>query len=141
MGVAIIDAAAEPLRRDARHVGAVGEGRPHDVILSLDAELPGPERQHIVLELEFAAAEDRIVLRIDRLVELEPSPDLARGVFAGVAGQAAIDETVEPGVVARQFEPERPGRAPQADLDRFRRLDSEVGIADIERHRCIVPAA
>ena len=29
---------------------------------------------HVPLELEFAAAEDRVALRIDRLAELQPCP-------------------------------------------------------------------
>src|SRR6267154_115575 len=63
IGVTIEEAAAEALRRNARHVGAVGEGGTDDVPLAFDAPYPLPERRHFVLELELAAAEGRVLLR------------------------------------------------------------------------------
>ena len=141
VGVAIVDASAKPLRRNARHIGAIGEGGAHDVVLSLDAELSGPQRQHIVLELEFGAAEGRVLLRVDCLIEFETGTDLTRDVFTGIAGQLPIDEAVEARVVAGQFEPERTRRAPQTDLNRFRRLDAEIRVADIEGRGGVVAAA
>src|SRR5262245_5731928 len=52
VGVTIKHATAQPLRRNAWHVGSVVEGRTHDVILALDAPNAGPDRHHVVLELE-----------------------------------------------------------------------------------------
>jgi hypothetical protein len=95
--------------------------------LPLDAELTGPYGQHIVLELEFTATEGRITLRIDRLVELESRSCLTGDVFAGISGEPAIDEAVKARVVAGQFETERTGRAAQADFDRLRGFDPEIG--------------
>jgi hypothetical protein len=82
VGVTVVEAAADTLRWNTRHVGAVGEGGADNVVLPLDAELTGPYGQHIVLELEFTATEGRITLRIDRLVELE-----SRSCLTGDASQ------------------------------------------------------
>ena len=71
-------AAAEAHRRDARHVGAVGERRAHHVELVLDAPTCRSRAARRRLALELAAAEDRVALRIDRLLELAGARIAAR---------------------------------------------------------------
>src|SRR5258706_9193637 len=53
VGLAPIDAAADPYRRNPRHVGAVGEGGADDIELILDAPDAAMERPDIELTLEF----------------------------------------------------------------------------------------
>ena len=69
VGVAPVQPAAGAHRRNARHVGAVGEGGADDVELVLDAPDAAVERADIELALEFAAAEHRVLLRVDRLLQ------------------------------------------------------------------------
>src|SRR5262249_43177418 len=130
-------AAAEPHRRNPRYVRAVGEGRAHDVELVLDAERAAPQRRDVVLALPFHAAEDRVALRVARLLQLERAGRIAggdaRGLVAGIAGEAPEDEAVEPRVVAGQLETKRPDGAAQSGFDRLRDLDREIGTADVER--------
>src|SRR5262249_3983043 len=79
--------------------------------------------------------------RIECLLQFEARPELTRTFVARIAGQPAEYEAVEPGVVAGEFEPQRPSRPPQPDLDRFRGFDAEIGIADVERGGGIMRAA
>ena len=135
------DAAARAHRRDAWHIAAIGEGRAHHIGLAFDTEHAGAELGHIDLGLEFTAAEGGVPLRIDRLVELLTRTDDAGATGAGIAGESAIDEAVELRVVTREFEAHGPRGATQTDFDRLRRLDAEIGIADIEGASGIVAAA
>src|SRR3954447_20005978 len=105
VSVAIERAAAEPHRRNARHVGAVGEGRAHQVELALYAPHAVEHARDIVLGLEFAAAEDRVALRVDRLIEL------GRGIAAALesriahyAGEPAENEALEARIIGRRLE-------------------------------------
>ena len=101
-----IHAAADPHRRNARHVGAVGEGGAHDVELVLDAPDAAVTSARHRLALEFAAAENRVALRIDRLLQLAAvriAAVDASVVVAGVAGQPAEDEAVELRVVGGEL--------------------------------------
>src|SRR5262249_29070691 len=140
--VAIKKAAADPHRRDARHVGAVREGRTHDVELVLDSPPAVPDPLHVELALELGTAERRIPLRIDRLPEVADAGTADSGVaVAGVAGQVAEDEALELGVVGGGLEAERPHGAAQAGLDRGGGLDAEVGIALVEGRGRVVAAA
>ncbi len=125
-------------------LAAVGEGGAHDVVLPVDAEEATPYRHQVVLELEFAAAEHRVALGIDGLLELAAfrSRGLDAGCFvAGLAGQPSEDEAVKAGVVGGQLEPERPHGATDAGFDRVRDLDLEIGIADVEGLGRVVHAA
>src|SRR5690606_7211188 len=70
VGVAIEQSAADPHRRDPRHVGAVGEGRPHHVELPLDAEGAVEHRRDVELRLNLHSAEGRIALLVDGLVQM-----------------------------------------------------------------------
>ena len=96
----------------------------------------------VVLRLEFAAAEDRVALRIDRLVELAGRIAATGEVLvAHHAGEAAEDEAGEARVVGGRLEAQRARCAPQADFDRVRDLDRQVRIADVEgRGRVMRPA-
>src|SRR5213078_4398247 len=69
VAVAIEYAAANTHGRDARHVGAVGEGRAHHIELAFHAPDAGEHARHVVLRLDLAAAERRVALRIDRLFQ------------------------------------------------------------------------
>src|ERR1051325_7670075 len=73
VAVAIKEAAAEPHRWDARDVGAVVEGRAHDIELALEAPHAAQRLRDIVLCLQFATAKYRVLLRIDRLSPLDDS--------------------------------------------------------------------
>src|SRR5205085_1896982 len=98
----------------------VGEGRADDVELVLDAPDAAMEWADIELALEFAAAKNRVALRVDGLPQF--GGEIAAGieiVVAHYAGEPAEDEIVEAGVVGGRLEPQRPGRLAQADLDRF----------------------
>ena len=105
------------------------------------AEQTVPDRQHIVLELEFAAAEGRVALGVDRLIQFETWANLAHAILACVAVQPPEDESVEFRVVAGQFEPQGSCCSPQSDFDRFGGFDTQIGIADIESGGRIVCAA
>lgn len=64
-------AAADAHRRHPGSIGAVAEGRAHNVELVFNAPDAAMERPGIQLVLELAAAEGSVSLRADRLVELE----------------------------------------------------------------------
>ena len=127
-----IGAAAEALRRNARDVAAVGEGRAHRVVLAVDPEDAGPQRGHVPLPGQFGAAEDRIALADDGLQQL--GFDAAGGEFLAAenAGRLQEDVVVEAGVVGLGVKAEIPLRALEADLDVLGGLDREAGIADVE---------
>ena len=98
LSVAPEHAAADAHRRNARHIGAVGEGRAHEIGLgSRRPNMPVQTGSTSYLALEFAAAEDRVALRIDRLVQVAARPGSAgAGVaVAGIAGEIAEDEPGE----------------------------------------------
>src|SRR5205814_5198219 len=90
------------------------------------------------------SAEDRVLLRINGLLQFAAPSEERRAragawrCVAGLAGQAAENEAVEPCVIGRGLEAERPERAPQPGLDRFCDLDLEVGITDIEGRSRVV---
>ena len=115
-----------------------GKGGAHDVVLSVDAPDAAPERRHVELCLDLAAAEGGVALRIDRLVQLAAGPEERCAgaaldiLVAGLAGQASEDEAAIFGVVGGGFEAERSPRAPDAGLDGARRLDLQIRIADVE---------
>src|SRR6187549_901928 len=87
----------------------------------------------------------KVALRVDRLVQLERRRRIRRAhacdILAGVAGEAAVNEAVEFGVVGGCFEPERPRRPAQSDLDRLGGFQTQIGIADIEGGGGVVRAA
>ena len=67
--------------------------RAHDVELALHAPHPAEHFRDVVLRGNLAAAEDRVALRIDRLIELAGRIAAAVEVFiAHHAGQAPEDE-------------------------------------------------
>ena len=71
VAVAPVHAAADTHRRNAGNVGAIGEGGANDIELVLDAPDAAMKRPDVVLALEFAAAENGVALRIDRLVQFD----------------------------------------------------------------------
>ena len=142
--VAIEHAAAEAHRRDARHIGAVVEGRAHEIHLIFDPEPSSADRQQVPLALKLAAAEGRVLLRIDRFAQTAAGSNRGAtgGVsVAGLAGQPAEDEAVEVRVIERCFETEGADGAAQADFDRICDLDLEGGIAFVECDGGIVRSA
>ncbi len=145
VGIAPEQAAADAHRRNPRNIGAVAEGRTHDVELVFDTPDTAMERPDIQLALELAAAEGGVALRIDRLVELEWKSRIGRAdagdILAGVARETTVNEPIELGVIGRRFEPERPGRPPQSDLDRLGSFQTKIGIADVEGGGRVMRAA
>src|SRR5947199_104599 len=81
-------------RRDARHVGAVGEGGADHVELGLDAPDAAVKRADIELALELAAAEHGVALRVDRLIEFEARAQLTRTLVTRISCQPAEYEAV-----------------------------------------------
>ena len=80
-------------------------------------------------------------LRIERLVQLAAAGRRSTGVVAGISGELSEYESVEARVVGGCLEAERAGRAPQADFDRLRGLDLEIGIALVEGRGRVMCAA
>ena len=83
-------------------------------------------------------------LRIDRLFQLQRIGSAARRMRLSSQVLPVSRRKMKPlnlRVVAGDFEPQRPGRPPQPDLDRFRGFDAEIGIADVEGGGRIMRAA
>src|SRR5204862_3995115 len=110
-------------------------------ILILDAERAHPERHHVVLALEFDAAEGGVALRIERLLQFasggarraeRPGAGIDRFI-AGLTGQGPEDEPVEARVKPGKFKAERGNVPSYSGFERLGDLDLEVRIANVER--------
>src|SRR5438445_10058234 len=111
--VAPVHTTADADRRNPRHIDAVRECGADDVELVLDAPNSVVERTDVELALEFAAAEDRAMLGINRLPRFVFRIAVAAGikvVAAQHASQPPVDEVVETGVVGSGLEAERADR-------------------------------
>src|SRR5207237_6550848 len=95
-------AAACPHRRNPRYVAAVRESGADHVELALDARCAAVDFRDIELALEFAAAEDGVALRVNRLLQSIGRVAVAAGskiVGAHRAGEPAEDEIAEAGII------------------------------------------
>ena len=102
--------------------------------------MPPPTGEQIELRLEFAAAEQRVALRVDHLAQFFAGAARCEVIVAQHAGEAPEDEVGVFGVEAGQLETERALGAAQADFDRACGLNGEIGIADLEGARCLMHA-
>src|SRR6476661_7872436 len=100
IGVAPVQPSTNTHRWNSRDVAAVGESCSHHIELILDPKEATANWQGIPLALELAATENRIGLRIDRLVEVAcvGTAD-CRVRIAGVARQPSKDEALESRVI------------------------------------------
>ncbi len=134
-------AAADPVRRDPRHVGVVVELRADEVVLRVEAGPAVAHRDQVELRADLGAVEGRVPLRIDDLLQRVVGAAGGEVVAAAGAGVALVDESGVAGDVARRVDAQRPLRPADAGLDGPRPLLLEVGIADLEGGgRVVCPA-
>jgi len=139
--IAPIGAAAQPHRRHARNVAAVGgEGRAHEVILAVHAENAGRHRHQVPLPGDFAAAEDRVALGIDGLNELGARAAGRKRRVAEDPGRLPKDEVVVVSVIDFAIEAEVAVRPLQTELGAVCAFDFQRRVADVERAGCVVGA-
>ena len=84
VAVAIEHAGAGAMRRDARNIAArrIIEGRPHEVVLPVDAPRAFPHAADIELRADLDAVELRVALLEHDLVELTADAAGGQGVIA-----------------------------------------------------------
>ena len=137
-----VGAAAEPHRRHARDIAAVGKSRAHEVVLAVDAENAGRHGDQIPLPGELGAAEDGVALGIDGLDEsgIDAVAAGRKRRAAEDAGRLAKDEVVVIGVIGLGVEAEIALDALQPELGSVAGFDFQVRIADLERAGRVVRA-
>jgi len=136
-GIAVVEAGPGAVRRDARDVAAlrVVEAGADAIILGVHPPGAVPDAPDIQLALQLRAVEGRVALPVQDLVQLGAASGRPAGVKRAVAllaGEALEDEAVEPRVVGRGIEPERPLGLPEAELEGACLLLGQERVADLD---------
>lgn len=141
LAAAPVEAAAEALRRNARHVLVAGEAGSDDVVLAFDAEGMKPDLVEIVLGLQLAAEEGGVALGVDDLGRLGSGAAAREILVTADAGETTIDDALIARRIERGVEAPGAGLTTQAELDGLGRLLLQVRIADLERAGSIMRTA
>jgi len=141
--VAVVDAAAQAMRRNTGYILPTLKLCIHKIVTAVDAPYTPPDFSDVILSSELDAIERRIALLEGDKIEIfvgEIGPRSARREILQATDilQRSIDETLIARIKSGRVETERPLSARQSGLDRERLFLFEIGVSYLEGSRRFV---